>query len=85
MAAASDVLYWLGACEAAKGHTEEALAIWGRVPDDAPEAMIAALSRGRLAAESGHYAIAEPRLERQATPRARSDEKRRSLLGAFTR
>src|SRR5262249_44788792 len=28
-----EVEYWLGACEMAAGHTEAALAAWGRVPE----------------------------------------------------
>ena len=59
-----DVLYLLGAALLAEGHIEPALEAWGRIPERAPEAAAGALSRGRLAAESGHYSIAEPCLER---------------------
>ena len=45
-----DVQLHLGACEILDGHVEEALAAWGRVPDNAPEAPQAALSRGRACA-----------------------------------
>ncbi len=83
--AQSDVLYWLAACERAEGHTEQALEIWGRIPDDAPEAMIAALSRGRLAAETGHYAIAEPSLERASHASGDIGREARSLLGRLHR
>src|SRR5262245_50411994 len=48
-----DVAYLLGACERIAGHAEAALEAWGRVPDQAKEAQIAAFSRGRLAREKG--------------------------------
>jgi tetratricopeptide (TPR) repeat protein len=49
----------LGDCEMVKGHTEAALAAWGRVPDQAPEAPLASFSRGRLAITVGRYGLAE--------------------------
>ena len=42
-----EVVYWLGACERAVGHTDAALAAWGRVPETASVARLAALERGR--------------------------------------
>jgi hypothetical protein len=44
-----EVEYWLGSCEMVKGDDEAALPAWSRVPDQATEAPLAALSRGRLA------------------------------------
>ena len=40
------------------------MAAWGRVPDQAPEALIAALSRGRAAMGAGRYGLAETCLDR---------------------
>ena len=54
-----EIEYMLGACEMAKGHTDAAMAAWGRVPDLAPEAPLASLARGRLAFNTGHYRLAE--------------------------
>ena len=45
-----EVEYWLGVCERAAGHTDAALAAWGRVSETAPVARLAALERGRLGA-----------------------------------
>jgi enediyne biosynthesis protein E4 len=59
-----EVEYLLGACEMAKGHTDAAMAAWGRVPDQAPQAPVALLSRGRLALDTGHYGLAETCLDR---------------------
>ena len=59
-----EVEYLLGACEMAKGHKEAAMAAWSRVPDQAPEAPLASLSRGRLALETGRYGLAETCLDR---------------------
>ena len=70
-----EVEYWLGACERAVGHTDAALAAWGRVPDTAPVARLAALERGRLALETYHYALAESCLER-ADPRGGRNRQR---------
>ena len=56
--------YSLGECEMARGHAEAAMAAWGRVPDQAPEAPIAALSRGRAAMGAGRYGLAETCLDR---------------------
>ena len=77
-----EVEYWLGACEMAAGHTEAALAAWGRVPEPAPEARLAALSRGRLALETGRYATRRdvPRA-RHPPGRATSATEARRLLG----
>ena len=59
-----EVEYSLGECEMARGHAEAAIAAWGRVPDQAPEAPIAALSRGRAAMGTGRYGLAETCLDR---------------------
>ena len=66
--AQGEVEYWLGECEMIEGHAEAALAAWGRVPDQAKEAQLAALSRGRLALETGRYRLAETCLERASRP-----------------
>ncbi len=58
-----DVEYWLGTCEALAHNESAALEAWGRVPDNAPEARMAALSSGRLAMETGRYRLAETCLE----------------------
>jgi len=80
----ADVAYWLGTCEMAEGHSEAALSAWGRIPDDAPETAVAALSRGKLALETGHYAIAETCLERASHGTgAIRDEARSSLQGFY--
>lgn len=59
-----EVEYLLGRSEQAQGHFQKALEVWGRVPDRAPEAQLAALDRGGLALEHGRYAIAEASLEK---------------------
>ncbi len=61
-----DVELHLGACEILDGNVDAALAAWGRVPDFAPEAAQAALSRGRIAYDNGRYSLAEACLERTA-------------------
>jgi hypothetical protein len=76
-----DVEFWLGACERAAGHTEASLAAWGRVPESAPEARLAALERGRLALESDRYALAESCLERAIPGEGEIGEEARRLLG----
>ena len=55
----SEVEYLLGACEMNMGHRDAAMEAWGRVPDQAPEAPLASLSRGRLALNTGRYGLAE--------------------------
>jgi tetratricopeptide (TPR) repeat protein len=75
-----EVEYWLGACERAAGHTDAALAAWGRVPDTAPVARLAALERGRLALESYHYALAESCLERAIPGGGEIGDEARRLL-----
>ncbi len=55
----SDVAYALGLCEWSLGHIDEALAAWGRVPPNTPEAARASFRRGMLARETGRFAIAE--------------------------
>ena len=54
----------LGACEMARGHADAAMAAWSRVPEAAPEAPMAALSRGRTALMAGRYGLAERDLDR---------------------
>jgi enediyne biosynthesis protein E4 len=76
-----EVEYWLGACERAAGHTDAALATWGRVPETAPEARLAALERGRLALESYHFALAESCLERAIPGEGEIGDEARRLLG----
>ena len=56
--------YWLGNCELAAGHSDDALLAWARVPGGSPEARLAALASGRLALEKGHFSAAETALER---------------------
>ena len=76
-----EVEYWLGACERAVGHTDAALAAWGRVPDTAPVARLAALERGRLALETYRYALAESCLERAIPGEGEIGDEARRLLG----
>jgi tetratricopeptide (TPR) repeat protein len=78
-----DVEYWLGACEMAAGQNDAALATWGRVPDAANEAQLAALSRGRLALETGHYRIAETSLERAIRSGNDMSQEARRLLSTL--
>ena len=58
-----DVAYWMGACEMILHHDNAVLEAWGRVPPQASEAPIAALSRARLASEAGRYRLAETCLQ----------------------
>ena len=75
------VSYWLGTCELLEGHSAQALETWGRVPDEAPEAPVAALARARLAIDLNRYGLAEACLKRATTgPSEVSDEAWR-LLG----
>ncbi len=76
-----EVEYWLGQCELFAGNAEAALEAWGRVPNQAKEAHLAALSRGRLAIEMGRYRLAETCLERASRPGGGTDEEARLLLG----
>jgi tetratricopeptide (TPR) repeat protein len=79
-----DIELHLGACEILDGHVEEALAAWGRVPDHAPEAAQAALSRGRVALDNGRFALAERCLARAALAGgAIADEARRQLSRVY--
>jgi enediyne biosynthesis protein E4 len=57
--AQGEIEYMLGACEMAKGDTDAAMAAWERVPDQAPEAPLASLARGRQAFNAGRYGLAE--------------------------
>lgn len=76
-----EIEYWLGACEMMEGRPEAALAAWGRVPDEAPEGPLATLSRGRLALETGRYALAETSLERASRAGGNTGAEGRRLLG----
>lgn len=51
--------YRLGVCQAALNQPEKAVETLGRVPDDAPSAPDAKLTRAQLAFELGRYALAE--------------------------
>jgi enediyne biosynthesis protein E4 len=75
-----EIEYWLGLCETVEGHPEAALDAWGRVPADAPEAMMAAMARGRLALERGQYALAERCLERSSRAGGEAGDEARWLL-----
>jgi enediyne biosynthesis protein E4 len=77
----AEVEYWLGACERVAGHTDAALAAWGRVPETAPLARLAALERGRLALETYHFALAESCLERAIPWEGEIGDEARRLLG----
>ncbi len=79
------VEFWLGACEMIEGHAEAALEAWGRVPDQTKAAQPAALSRGRLALETGRYALAETCLQRANRPGGGTDDEARRLLSRFYR
>ncbi len=74
------VEYWLGASENREGHAEAALEAWDRVPREAPEAAVAALSTGRLAVDTGRYALAEASLERAIRVGGEMGEEARRLL-----
>ncbi len=76
-----EVEYWLGSCEMVKGHDEAALAAWSRVPEEAAEAPLAALSRGRLALETGRYRLAETALARASRAEAEIGAEGSRLLG----
>jgi len=76
----SEVEYRLGVSEMHAGNSEAALAAWGRVGAAAPEALRAALARGRLAFEVGRYGLAETCLERvHRAGGATGDEAARTL------
>ncbi len=74
------VEYRLGLCELMEGRAEAALEAWGRVPDQAEEAQLADLSRGRLALETGRYRLAEACLERASRAGGRTGEEARRRL-----
>ena len=78
-----DVEYLLGACEMIRGHADAALRAWGRVPDQANEAPLAALSRGRLALETGRYGLAERASNAPAARRRHGEEARRLLSRVY--
>ncbi len=65
-----EVEYLLGSCEKVRGHLDAAMAAWDRVPENANEAPLAALSQGRLALELGRYRFAEDRLTRASRAEA---------------
>jgi tetratricopeptide (TPR) repeat protein len=76
-----EVAYWLGSSEMIQGHDEAALEAWGRVPDEAREAQLAALARGRLATKTGRYALAETCLARARRGGGDMGDEARRLLG----
>jgi hypothetical protein len=76
-----EVEFWLGSCEMVKGHDKAALEAWSRVPDQAREAPLAALSRGRLALETGRYRLAETALARASRAEAEIGAEGSRLLG----
>jgi len=76
-----EVEYLLGSCEMVKGDDEAALAAWSRVPDQAKEAPLAALARGRLALEMGRYSLAETALLRASKAGAEIAVEASRLLG----
>ncbi|MFI5458430.1 MAG: FG-GAP-like repeat-containing protein [Isosphaerales bacterium] len=76
-----DVEYWLGLCEEIEGRTDAAMAAWGRVPALAREGPMAALARGRLALETGRYALAESCLERANRAGGETGDEGGRLLG----
>jgi tetratricopeptide (TPR) repeat protein len=75
-----EVEYWLGNCELKAGHTAAALEAWGRVPDQAREAQRAAVARGRVAMNTGRYALAETCLLRAIRVGGDESEEARRLL-----
>ncbi len=76
-----DVEYLLGLCAKLDDKPEAALAAWGRVPHDAPEAAMTSLVRGRLALETGRYALAESCLESASRAGKDTGVEARRLLG----
>jgi hypothetical protein len=75
-----EIEYWLGRCEMEAGNTEAAIAAWGRVPDDARQAPLAALARGRAASKVGRYGLAESCLERASRAGGHVGEQARQHL-----
>ena len=61
--------YWLGACEEAEGHVDQALAIWARIPRGSSRFANATVRRARLAIDQGRLAVAEEALESTSFPR----------------
>jgi tetratricopeptide (TPR) repeat protein len=78
-----EVLFLLGRCEEALGHSERALAAWERVPASDASYPRAVESRGSLLINLGRYAPAESCLL-EALGRARAAD-RPALLRAITR
>jgi Flp pilus assembly protein TadD len=76
-----DVEYLLGACEMARGHPDAALAAWNRVPAEAQEGPLAALSIGRHALKTGRYGLSEKCLERASRAGGDVGREARRLLG----
>ncbi len=77
----SEVEYRLGVSEMRAGNADAALAAWGRVAADAPDALKAALARGRLAFEVGRYRLAETCLERAFRARGATGDEAARILG----
>ncbi len=76
-----EVEYLLGVCERIEKHPAAALEAWARVPPDAAEAPIAALSTGELALEIGRFSLAESSLERASRSGKGIGLEARRLLG----
>ncbi|WP_165225581.1 CRTAC1 family protein [Aquisphaera insulae] len=75
-----ELLLLLGECERQLGRPDDALAVWGRIPEGSPEGSKAALARGRLALARGCYRIAEPSLLVAMRSSGESGEEARRLL-----
>ena len=80
-----EVLLLLGECELARGHREEALKAWGRVPYRSPFSARAAVLQGTHLINSGRYSPAEAVLLRAiATPaQARNHDLERTLCRVY--
>jgi tetratricopeptide (TPR) repeat protein len=76
----AEIAYWLGKCDRETGNTEAAIAAWGRVPDDAREAPLAALARGEAAIDVGRFALGERCLDRASRAGGKIGEQAREHL-----
>jgi len=64
----TELEYWLGVCNEAEGHVDEALAIWGRIRPGSARFANAVLRRARLAIDRGRLALAEETLQNVSFP-----------------
>ncbi len=64
----SEIDYWLGVCEEAEGHFDQALATWGRIRPGSIRFPNAVLRRARLAIDQGRLALAEETLQDVSFP-----------------